>query len=123
MPWNLIIPALTSLVGMFAGGNGGSQSAQMQNLMTPEMREMLQMQLSRMRQQEPLYGDVMGMARSLLPTRYRTGRPMTSASRVEPGAGGTAAGRKPGGVPGGPGDGFGQRDTTDPYNGWQPPRY
>lgn len=65
--WNLIVPALVSMAGMFMGNRDGSGQQQM----TPEMREMLKTQLARMRAQEPLYQDVMGMARGLLPTRYR----------------------------------------------------
>jgi hypothetical protein len=120
--WNILIPALTTLAAMyFGGGKSGDPSAQQANLMTPEMREMLQIQLSRLRGQEPLYNDVMGMARGMLPTRYRGSMPRPPAPMTDnPGPG--ILGNKPGGNRTGPGGGAGQPDHTDPYNGWQPPR-
>lgn len=119
VPWNLIVPALVSAVGMFTGGKSGSTDAQMQNLMTPEMREMLQIQLQRMRGQEPLYNDVMGMARGLLPTRYRR------ASGIVP----TGAGSGLFGLPAGtayqpnpkPGDYEGAAPKPGPSGRWTPP--
>jgi hypothetical protein len=67
--WAAAVSALVPFIGSmlsnaFSSNGTGSQ-------MTPEMREILRTQLARMRQQEPLYQDVMGMARGLLPTRYR----------------------------------------------------
>ena len=69
--WNIIVPALISALGLFKGGGSGTSGASADAMMTPEMRQMLQMQMLRMQQQQPLYNDVMGMARGLLPTRYR----------------------------------------------------
>jgi hypothetical protein len=66
--WNIIVPAIISAMGLLKG-NGGQQTAD--SMMTPQMRDMLNTQMLRMQQQQPLYNDVMGMARGLLPKRYR----------------------------------------------------
>lgn len=111
VPWAVIIPAAISALGMFMGNRGGNQSAD--SMMTPEMRQMLQMQMQRMRGQEPLYRDVMGMARALLPTRYRTGRPAR-----QPYSGGPP--------PGGAGPGWwdgGSSDGMDTYGSGKKPEY
>ena len=67
--WAVVIPAIISALGMLKGSGGGAADANA--MMTPEMRDMMNIQRLRMQQQQPLYNDVMGMARGLLPTRYR----------------------------------------------------
>lgn len=100
VPWGFIIPALVSMMGLFKGGGSDASGAAAQ--MSPEMREMFNIQLGRIRKQEPLYQDVMGMARGLLPTRYRNSMPY-----------------QPGGGPGGGGvikDDTGQGTGQGPNN-------
>src|SRR5687767_11734989 len=68
--WASAISSLIPFIGPLMSSLFSSQGSGQQP-MTPEMREIMKTQLARMRQQEPLYQDVMGMARGLLPTRYR----------------------------------------------------
>lgn len=68
--WASALSALIPFIGPLLSGMFSSQGSG-QTPQTPEMREIMKTQLARMRQQEPLYQDVMGMARGLLPTRYR----------------------------------------------------
>jgi len=120
VPWKPISDALGFLMALFGGRGGGSG---MPDLMTPEMRDILKMQTARMRAQEPLYGDVMAMARGLLPTRYRVGGAMTTPGVAQPTTGvqpGKRQNPKPGDYPGPepkPGT------PGDEYTGWRAPRY
>jgi len=120
MAWGAIIPAAISVLGMMFGNKGGgNQQQQMQNLMTPEMRELLQMQIQRMRGQEPLYQDVMGMARGLLPTRYR-------GMGARPGMAQPTTGTDPGiayNPNPKPGDYEGPNPKPGPSRRWTPPGY
>lgn len=112
--WATIIPAALSVLGMMFGNKDG----QGQQQMTPEMREMLRMQMQRMRGQEPLYRDVMGMARALLPTRYRNAPPLR-----RPYTGPRPDGGLP---PGGAGPGWwdgSASDGTDTYGSGKKPEY
>jgi hypothetical protein len=112
--WNVIIPAIISAMGLIKGNGGGTPGADA--VMTPEMREILATQVKRLRQQEPLYGDVMAMARGMLPTRYRVGQHFSGANAP---AGGPGAGYNPNPHPG---DYPGTQPKPGPNdNGWTPP--
>lgn len=85
--WAAALSALLPYIGPLLSSAFGGQSTTAPQ--TPEMREIMKTQLARMRQQEPLYQDVMGMARGLLPTRYRQavgdGRGHSSWDGIAPG--------------------------------------
>jgi hypothetical protein len=73
--WDKIAKAVAGLMPvigpLLSGLFGGSKSQDSNPLMTPEMRQLLQVQVARTRAADPLYGDVMRMVRGMLPTRYR----------------------------------------------------
>lgn len=119
VPWGIIIPALVSAMGLFKGGgsSGGAGGASAESMMSPEMKEMFNIHLARMKRQEPLYQDVMGMARGLLPTRYRTGMPYRPGDGGGSGAVDTGAGTGQGpNNPHGP-----DFNPTDPGSNPNPP--
>jgi hypothetical protein len=116
-----IAAAISALGNMLFGGGSSRASSAAAAPMPPEMRALINKQMQRMTMADPLYSDVLGMARGMLPTRYRGSMPRPPAPMTDnPGPG--ILGNKPGGNRTGPGGGAGQPDHTDPYNGWQPPR-
>jgi hypothetical protein len=90
-PW---LQALFTLMGIGLSANGGDIP---KNPMQPEMNALLREQLGRLRAQNPLYSDALGMARGMLPTRYRGAGPAIGGGpgASQPGDPGTD-GRQPG---------------------------
>jgi hypothetical protein len=88
--WENVAKAIMQLVPFVGAMFGGGNNAQNQALqMPPEMRNILNVQNARMRFADPLYGDVVRMARGMLPTRYRGPGVLGQPTPIPDGAPGT----------------------------------
>jgi hypothetical protein len=112
-----IAAAISALGNMLFGGGSSRASSAAAAPMPPEMRALINKQMQRMTMADPLYSDVLGMARGMLPTRYRGKGPAypTAGRGANPNLPGQGSINQ---KPGMPGD-----STNDGYGGWNPPGY
>lgn len=109
-----IAPIIMEIVGRLFGGSGGRSSSSMQ--MTPEMRQLFNLQIGRMQEQGPLFTSVNNMAMRLLPVWARHGIPAPSPNpntNPNPNPGPNPKFPPPPDKPGG--------DDDRMPGGWQPP--